>query len=81
MFDVPLEKPRAVRQIAEMVYGNPIRYKKLAEDEKMPESLVRSIIEAHATKLPEQPNQNKVEEIQKPKAGIVTFGRPKMAVS
>jgi len=81
MFDVPVEKPRAVRQVAEMVYGNPIRYKKLAEDEKMPESLVRLIIEAHATKLPEQANQSKVEEMQKPKAGIVPFGKPKMAVS
>ena len=70
MFDVPVEKPRAVRQIAEMVYGTPIRYKKLADDMGMPESFVKSMIEAHATKLPEQ-----VEEIQKPKADVVPFAR------
>ncbi len=81
MFDVPVEKPRAVRQIAEMVYGNPIRYKKLAEDVGMPESFVRSIIEAHATKVPEQLVQDKVEQIQKPKAGIVPFGRSKVMIS
>src|SRR5260370_31893651 len=54
MFDVPVEKPRAVRQIAEMVYGNPIRYQKLAEDVGMPENFVRAIIESRATKVPEQ---------------------------
>lgn len=60
MFDVPLEKPRAVRQVAEMIYGTPIRYKKLAEDVSMPEPLVRMIIEAHATKKgePETPQES-----------------------
>lgn len=76
MYDVPVEKPRVVRQIAEMVYGNPIRYKKLAEDVGMPENFVRAIIEAHATKIPEQ----LTEEIEKPKAQIVEFGRSKLRV-
>lgn len=74
MFDVAVEKPRAVRQIAEMVYGNPIRYKKLAEDVGMPENFVRAIIEAHATKVPEQ----LTTETEKPKAQIVEFGRSKL---
>ncbi|MGH9691609.1 MAG: ImmA/IrrE family metallo-endopeptidase, partial [Candidatus Acidiferrales bacterium] len=81
MFDVPIEKPRALRQIAEMVYGNPIRYKKLAEDVGVPEYLVKSIIEAHATKVPEQPTGINVEHDQKPKAGVVPFGRSRTRAS
>jgi Zn-dependent peptidase ImmA (M78 family)/DNA-binding XRE family transcriptional regulator len=80
MFDIPVERPRALRQIAEMVYGNPIRYKKLAKDVSMPEYLVKSIIEAHATRIPEQPSPVNVDN-QKAKAGVVPFGRPKVRVS
>jgi Zn-dependent peptidase ImmA (M78 family) len=76
MFDVPLEKPRALRQVAEMVYGNPIRYKKIAEDVRMPETLIRGIIEAHATRT-----ATPVEEVSKPKADVVQFSRSKSLVS
>jgi len=81
MFDVAIEKPRAIRQIAEIIYGNPIRYKKLAEDVAMPESFVRSMIEAHAKKVPDQVTQERTEEIQKPKGEVLTFGKPKQMVS
>jgi Zn-dependent peptidase ImmA (M78 family)/transcriptional regulator with XRE-family HTH domain len=82
MFDVPVEKPRAVRQIAETVYGIPIRYKKLAEDVGMPETFVRSIIEAHATKVPEPPAQATFEkDSEKRRGGVVPFGRTKALVS
>jgi len=74
MFDVPVEKPRFVRQIAEMVYGIPIRYKKLAEDVGLPEDLVRAIIGSHSAKYPEAQTQQ--EEVrQEKKAGVVTFRR------
>jgi len=39
----------------------------------MSENFVKSIIEAHATKVPEQ-----VEEMQKPKAEVVQFRRSKL---
>ena len=81
MFDVPVEKPRAVRQIAEMVYGNPIRYKRLAADVGIPENLVRAIIEAHATKVPDKILPGKPEETQKQKARVVLFDRAKSGVS
>jgi Zn-dependent peptidase ImmA (M78 family) len=81
MFDVPVEKPRAVRQIAEMVYGNPIRYKRLAEDVGIPENLVRAIIEAHATKVPDKMLPGKTEETQKQKSRVVLFNRTKSGVS
>jgi Zn-dependent peptidase ImmA (M78 family) len=74
MFDVAVEKPRAVRQIAEIVYGEPIRYKKLAEDVGMRENFVRAIIEAHSRKVPEQ----LTAETEKPKAQVVEFGRSKL---
>jgi Zn-dependent peptidase ImmA (M78 family)/transcriptional regulator with XRE-family HTH domain len=82
MFDVPVEKPRAVRQIAEAVYGLPIRYKKLAEDVGMPEEFVKSIIEAHATKVPDPPVQTGFEKgNERTKGAILPFGRTKVLVS
>jgi Zn-dependent peptidase ImmA (M78 family)/transcriptional regulator with XRE-family HTH domain len=75
MFDIPIEKPRAVRQIAEIVYGNPIRYKRLAEDVAMPESFIRSIIEAHTTKNPEL-DIAKPHHQKEAKAEVVAFKRP-----
>jgi Zn-dependent peptidase ImmA (M78 family)/DNA-binding XRE family transcriptional regulator len=74
MFDVPIEKPRAMRQIAEMVYGNPIRYSQLAEDVGMPEQFVRTIIEAHARNVPDP----FVQDIQKRKGEVLTFGKSKL---
>lgn len=50
--DVPIEKPRALRQIAEIVYGSPINYTKLAADLKLPVKLVKDTLGAHAGKTP-----------------------------
>lgn len=51
---LPAEKPRAVRKIAELVYGNPIAYEKLAADARLPVRLVKEFMEAHAeaTEMP-----------------------------
>lgn len=43
------ERPRAVRKIAEVLYGNPIDYRQLAEDLNWSPALAREVIEAHAT--------------------------------
>jgi len=74
MYDVPVEQPRALRQVAEIVYGLPIHYKKLAEDVAMPEPFVRSIVEAHAKKKAEQLPERTAE---KTKGGVVPFDRSK----
>lgn len=50
--DVPVEKPRALRQMAEMGYGNPINYEKLASDLKLPIKLVKETLAVHAGKTP-----------------------------
>jgi hypothetical protein len=47
---VPTEKPRALRKMAELLYGIPIDYRRLANDTKFPLALVREILEAHAPK-------------------------------
>lgn len=45
---VSIEKPRAVRKMAELLYGSPIDYKRLASDTNLTEQFVKEIIEAHA---------------------------------
>jgi len=46
--DVPQEKPRSLRQMAEIVYGKPIDYERLAMDSKLHVKMVREIIESYA---------------------------------
>src|SRR5262245_21838168 len=41
--DVPPEKPRSLRQMAELVYGNPIHYEKLATDAHLHTNAVRQM--------------------------------------
>lgn len=41
---IPVEKPRAIRQMAEMLYGKPIDYRRLAENSKLTEQFVREIV-------------------------------------
>jgi Zn-dependent peptidase ImmA (M78 family)/transcriptional regulator with XRE-family HTH domain len=52
---VPLERPRVVRQMAEAIYGQRINYVQLASETHYPESFVRDLLEAHASKSPGQP--------------------------
>ncbi len=49
-FAVRVEKPRAARQMAELLYDDPIDYKKLAEDVNLTEQFVKEVLEAHAGK-------------------------------
>lgn len=44
---VPVERPRAVRQMAEMLYGPTIDYRRMAEDMGFTRQFVKEIIEAH----------------------------------
>jgi Zn-dependent peptidase ImmA (M78 family)/DNA-binding XRE family transcriptional regulator len=47
--DIPVEKPRAVRKMAELLYGNPIDYQHLAADTRLSTAQVRQIVDAHAS--------------------------------
>ncbi|MDP9316495.1 MAG: XRE family transcriptional regulator [Chloroflexota bacterium] len=52
--DVAMERPRAVRQMAELLYGQPINYERLAADVHLSVPLVQQIIEVHEAQK-EQP--------------------------
>lgn len=45
---VPVERPRAFRQMAEILYGNPIRYKQFATEANLTTQFVGELIELHA---------------------------------
>jgi Zn-dependent peptidase ImmA (M78 family)/transcriptional regulator with XRE-family HTH domain len=45
---VPVERPRALRQLAELLYGRPIRYAQLADATGLPPAFVQDLLEAHA---------------------------------
>lgn len=45
---VPIEKPRALRQIVELRYGRPIDYRRLAKDTNLTPKMLQAIISAHA---------------------------------
>jgi len=48
--DVPIERPRGLRKMAELLYGVPIDYAKFARDLCLPLAWTRAILEAHAEK-------------------------------
>jgi Zn-dependent peptidase ImmA (M78 family) len=45
--DVPVEKPRALRQMAEIAYGRPINYARLAAESQLTVEMVRQIVEGY----------------------------------
>jgi Zn-dependent peptidase ImmA (M78 family) len=50
LVSIPLEKPRAVRQMAEMIYGDPIDTKRMASDLNLPPAMVEEMLEKYAEK-------------------------------
>ena len=58
--DITAEKPRALRKMAEVLYGTPINIGKLASDMQIPVSLAELILSTHAEK-PEMPTKPKEE--------------------
>jgi hypothetical protein len=58
---VPVEKPRAVRKMAELLYGEPPDYRRLAGDLQLPVALIRSVLDGSAT-LNELPRIGPVPE-------------------
>jgi Zn-dependent peptidase ImmA (M78 family) len=45
---VPVERPRALRQLAELLYGRPLETRRLADALGLDPSFVRELLEAHA---------------------------------
>lgn len=46
--DIPREKPRALRKMAELQYGNPIQFARLANAMDLPTAFVKEVFEGHA---------------------------------
>jgi Zn-dependent peptidase ImmA (M78 family) len=45
---VPVERPRALRQLAELLYGRPLAYPSLADAMGLDPAFVQELLEAHA---------------------------------
>ena len=60
--DIPTEKPRALRQMAEIAYGRPIDYTRLAAESQLTLEMVREIVEGYQD-APAVPAAGKSEKI------------------
>jgi Zn-dependent peptidase ImmA (M78 family) len=47
--DLPVERPRALRQMAEYIYGNPIDHERIAGDFNLSKTFVRAVLESCAS--------------------------------
>ena len=59
--DIPVEKPRFVRKIAEVIYGSPIDYRKIASDVGLTSHFVAEFMEIYARKT-ELPRKRRVRK-------------------
>lgn len=80
--DVPLERPRAYRQTAELIYGFPIKYHKMAADVRVHEPFIRQIVELHAGKArggaPDVTAEQTPKQLKPSSRSVVSFPvRPK----
>lgn len=51
-FGVPIEKPRSIAQMAEMLFGNPVQIKRFSKDVKIPTKVLKDILESYNLKSP-----------------------------
>jgi hypothetical protein len=56
--DIPIEKPRALRQMAEIAYGKPINYGRLAAESQLSVEMVRQVVEGYE-EVPVAPSTDK----------------------
>lgn len=75
---VPLERPRAFRQIAEMLYGKRLDYERIAREINYPEPFLRELLEAHAGRdvAPQAAPEPPAPDATAPRAqarGVITF--------
>lgn len=68
---IPMERPRVLRQMAEAVYGRRIDYAKFAAEAHYPESFIRDLMEAHAGKSSDE--QTQPEPIAPPIKPVLKF--------
>jgi Zn-dependent peptidase ImmA (M78 family)/DNA-binding XRE family transcriptional regulator len=71
--DIPIEKPRAFRRMVEILYGEPLDYRRLARDLRLFPHEARQILEAFATKadLPKRGSVGAPSVIAFPKPSLI----------
>lgn len=67
--DIPQEKPRALRQMAELVYGKPIKQDQLSADMRLDVAFVRELLNCYAEGSP--PKDKKTSSLTK----VIQFKR------
>jgi Zn-dependent peptidase ImmA (M78 family)/DNA-binding XRE family transcriptional regulator len=70
--DIPVEKPRAFRRMVEVLYGEPLEYRRIARDLRLHPHLVKQIMESYSTR-DELPRRGSSGE-----PTILEFPRPKL---
>ena len=71
---VPLERPRAFRQIAELLYGKRLDYAKIAQAINYPEPFLKELLEAHAGRdVIESAASVDAAEPREERGGVLTF--------
>ena len=56
-FDIPIEKPRAISQMAEILYGTPVVYNNLAADMNLPSKFIKETLGEYASKAKSSSNR------------------------
>ena len=76
--DVPMERPRALRQIAEMIYGQRISYKRVAADTRMREDFVKDLLKPYASRSSKAVEGEHPQPDDSPSGGkVLAFSRKK----
>ena len=76
--DVPMERPRALRQIAEMIYGQRISYKRVAADTRMREDFVKDLLKPFASRSSKAVEGEHPQPDDSPSGGkVLAFSRKK----
>lgn len=60
---VPVEKPRAFKKMAELIYNRPIEIKRFSDDVKLTPSFIRELLDAHADMGP--PSNERIKATSK----------------
>lgn len=71
---VPLEKPRAIRKIAELVYGYPINYERLAADTNHLKEFVQQVMESYSGRPKTKDEPPDADSPQTP-GGVIAFSK------
>ena len=74
---VPLERPRALRKVAELVYGYPINYEKLAADTHHHKGFVQQIMEPYLGRPRNGNDDDTAAPDSTVTSGVITFSSRK----